>query len=221
MRCRGRIPLGPVRLAYSESHTPIRSQEAAPKSSPSIRLASWTKYVARRASETASAATHPAGPSNPLAPDQRSRAVQPPGALRSLPQRANRSSERLGSASGRNAGGWRDCGRAGRSRVTASGQGSRSDCYPIVTRSPPETGATPCGARGCVHTSGRPDLNRGPHRPELWAKSTPQTEKPCRSDCCSSSSPPFRSSDFAVDSRGLGSEIELLPNRLGGWTSLS
>ena len=35
------------------------------------------------------------------------------------------------------------------------------------------------------------------------------------------SSPPHRSTDIAVDSRGLGSEIELLPNRLGGWTSLS
>jgi hypothetical protein len=30
--------------------------------------------------------------------------------------------------------------------------------------------------------SGRPDLNRGPHRPELWAKPGLQVEKPCKSD---------------------------------------
>jgi hypothetical protein len=60
--------------------------------------------------------------------------------------------------------------------------------------------------------SGRPDLNRGPHRPELWAKSGSQTEKPCKSRRLGSAPPPLRSSDFAVDSRGLGSEIELLPN---------
>jgi hypothetical protein len=59
--------------------------------------------------------------------------------------------------------------------------------------------------------SGRPDLNRGPHRPELWAKLAPQKRKSCKSRYYGSCPPPIRSSDFAVDSLGLGREIELLP----------
>ena len=47
---------------------------------------------------------------------------------------------------------------------------------------------------------------------ELWAKSTPQMEKPCKSRDCTSDPPPLRSSVFALDSRGSGSEIELLSN---------
>jgi hypothetical protein len=43
-------------------------------------------------------------------------------------------------------------------------------------------------------------------------KTGPQTEKPCKSDALASAPPPLRSSDFAVDSRGLGSEIGVLPN---------
>jgi DNA end-binding protein Ku len=34
---------------------------------------------------------------------------------------------------------------------------------------------------GGAFISGRPDLNRGTHRPELWAKSDLHTEKPCKS----------------------------------------
>jgi hypothetical protein len=47
---------------------------------------------------------------------------------------------------------------------------------------------------GRFQISGRPDLNRGPHRPELWAKSTPPTENPCQSRCCSCCPRPLRTS---------------------------
>ncbi len=64
-----------------------------------------------------------------------------------------------------------------------------------------------------TNKSGRPDLNRGPHRPELWAKFGSRLEKPCKSRRCGSAPPRCGASHIAVDSRGLGSEIELLPNR--------
>jgi hypothetical protein len=55
-------------------------------------------------------------------------------------------------------------------------------------------------------------LNRGPHRPELWAKYAGVAGSACKSVGSGASSPPLRSSDIAGDCRGLGSEIELLPN---------
>ena len=50
----------------------------------------------------------------------------------------------------------------------------------------------------CREKSGRPDLNRGPHRPELWAKSTPRRKSP-GNPLLRSAPPPLRYSDFAVD----------------------
>jgi hypothetical protein len=55
-------------------------------------------------------------------------------------------------------------------------------------------------------------LNRGPHRPELWANPTPRIGKSCKSRCCSCCPPPLRTSDIAVDSRGFGREIDSLAN---------
>jgi hypothetical protein len=60
--------------------------------------------------------------------------------------------------------------------------------------------------------SGRPDLNRGPHRPELWAKFPVAVRSTCKSMGSSLGSPPLRSSDIAADSRGFGREIDSLPN---------
>jgi hypothetical protein len=63
-----------------------------------------------------------------------------------------------------------------------------------------------------INQSGRPDLNRGPHRPELWAKSGGVVRSACKSMGSGLGSPPLRSSAFAVDSRGFGREIDSLPN---------
>jgi hypothetical protein len=60
--------------------------------------------------------------------------------------------------------------------------------------------------------SGRPDLNRGPHRPELWAKSGGALRSTCKSMGSGSSSPPLGTSDLAVDSRGFGRGMDSLPN---------
>jgi hypothetical protein len=60
--------------------------------------------------------------------------------------------------------------------------------------------------------SGRPDLNRGPHRPELWAKSAAAVESTWKSMGSGLGSPPLRTSDIAADSRGFGRETDSLPN---------
>ena len=60
--------------------------------------------------------------------------------------------------------------------------------------------------------SGRPDLNRGPHRPELWAKSRGVVRSTCKSMGSHIASAPARSSVIAVDSPGFGREIDSLPN---------
>jgi hypothetical protein len=60
--------------------------------------------------------------------------------------------------------------------------------------------------------SGRPDLNRGPHRPELWAKFWVVARNAWKSHGLVVPAPPLGFADLAVDSRGLGSEVELLPN---------
>ena len=60
--------------------------------------------------------------------------------------------------------------------------------------------------------SGRPDLNRGPHRPEFWAKSGRVVRSTCKSMGSGLGSPPLKSADIAVDSRGFGREIDSLPN---------
>jgi hypothetical protein len=60
--------------------------------------------------------------------------------------------------------------------------------------------------------SGRPDLNRGPHRPELWAKFSVVVRNTWKSHGLVVAASPLGFADLAVDSRGLGSEIELLPN---------
>jgi hypothetical protein len=63
--------------------------------------------------------------------------------------------------------------------------------------------------------SGRPDLNRGPHRPELWAKSRGVVGSICKSMGSGVGSPPLRTSDIAADSRGFGRGMDSLPNDPG------
>lgn len=58
--------------------------------------------------------------------------------------------------------------------------------------------------------SGRPDLSRGPHRPESWAKSRAAKGNTCKALTSGVDSPPLGSTDLAVDPRGLGREIEFL-----------
>jgi hypothetical protein len=55
-------------------------------------------------------------------------------------------------------------------------------------------------------------LNRGPHPPEIWAKFWVVVRNTWKSDGLVVAPPPLGFADLAVDSRGLGSEIELLPN---------
>jgi hypothetical protein len=70
-----------------------------------------------------------------------------------------------------------------------------------------------CSRRGgSLRQSGRPDLNRGPHRPELWAKFWVVVRDTWKSADLVVAAPPRGFADLAVDPRGLGSEIELLPN---------
>ena len=63
--------------------------------------------------------------------------------------------------------------------------------------------------------SGRPDLNRGPHRPELWAKSRGVVRSTCKSTGSHIASAPARPTDIAVDYRGFGREMDPLPKPCG------
>jgi hypothetical protein len=71
--------------------------------------------------------------------------------------------------------------RAGAGQGTSDGCGASTAAaanrYDIGTKKRPLERRNPRRSRGFA-ISGRPDLNRGPHRPELWAKSTPQMESP-------------------------------------------
>src|ERR1019366_10104800 len=83
---------------------------------------------------------------------------------------------------------------------------------PHLEAEAPNNGERPA-SRGAFDRSGRPDLNRGPHRPEIWAKFWVAVRNTWKSDGLVVAPPPLGFADLAVDSRGLGSEIELLPNR--------
>ena len=70
-------------------------------------------------------------------------------------------------------------------------------------------------ATGIFSQSGRPDLNRGPHRPELRARSTGAARSPCKVIDSALGADAARFADFAVDFSGLGREIGLLPKLSG------
>ena len=81
----------------------------------------------------------------------------------------------------------------------------RTDHRPHPRRSIPRAHLRPRGLnayqKSCIcgaFTSGRPDLNRGPHRPELWAKFAVAVRSTCKSVGSGVSSPPLSSSDLAV-----------------------
>ena len=91
-----------------------------------------------------------------------------------------------------------------------------SQCLgPIPTSHGPDPRPIPSEQNPCKwakNESGRPDLNRGPHRPELWARSAGAVRSTCKSMGSGLGSPPPRSSDIAVDSRGFARGMDSLPN---------
>ena len=61
-----------------------------------------------------------------------------------------------------------------------------------------------------TYKSGRPDLNRGPHRPELWAESDGVHRSTCKSMSSSAATAAVNPADIPVDSPGFGREIDSL-----------